>query len=164
MKRKLQRPRTLNETLADNRKAEQLWAGMFGKPLREGAPMPKEKAVRVKSEIPTESQEQRAFVQWFSAQYPSVRFFAIPNGGNRDSITGAIMKAEGVQPGVPDIYIPPWRLWIEFKRIKGSSTSDEQYEWARYLTQECGDSHFFAKGCDDAIAQVRLFVKYRNQL
>lgn len=124
--------------------------------------VPKEKRAYVKSEIPTESQEQRAFVEWFGLQFPTVKFFAIPNGGNRDAITGAIMKAEGVKRGVPDIYIPEWRLWIEFKRIKGSVISDEQREWELHLVGVCGDSHFFAYGCQDAIAHVKLFVKYRE--
>lgn len=32
--------------------------------------------------------------------------FAIPNGGYRDGITAASLKAEGVKPGVPDICLP----------------------------------------------------------
>ena len=154
--------KSLRETLIDNRKAETFFAGMFGKPLRDDFPEIKDKQVRVKSEVPTESQEQRAFVKWFRLQYPAIKFFAIPNGGNRDAITGAIMKAEGVSTGVPDLYFPKLRLWIEFKRIKGSVISADQREWETYLRDECHDSHFYAYGCDDAIAQVRLFMKYRD--
>lgn len=160
--KRLTRKLSLNEQKAENRKAETYWASSFGKPLRDDAPIPKEKRAYVKSEIPTESQEQRAFVEWFEKQYPTIKYFAIPNGGNRDAITGAIMKAEGVKKGVPDIYIPKWRLWIEMKRIKLSSISDEQKEWEKYLIEECGDSHFFSFGCEDAIAHVKLFVKYRE--
>lgn len=32
--------------------------------------------------------------------------FAIPNGGNRDAATGAILKREGVVAGVPDLFLP----------------------------------------------------------
>ena len=32
--------------------------------------------------------------------------FAIPNGGKRDKITASKLKAEGVKPGVPDIFLP----------------------------------------------------------
>ena len=152
----------MRDTLTDNWKAEQLWAGMFGKELRDDMPEIKDKRGHMKSDIATESREQIDFVKWFRLQYPKVRIFAIPNGGNRDAITGSIMRAEGVTPGVPDLYIPLWRLWIEMKRTKGSSTSDEQIEWARYLMEECGDSHFFAKGCADAMAHTVLFVKYRS--
>lgn len=162
MTRRVQRPRTLNETLADNRKAEQLWAGMFGKPLRDDAPMPKEKAVRIKSEIATESQEQRAFVRWWRLQYPSIRIFAIPNGGMRDAITGAILKAEGALPGVLDLFCPRLLLWVEMKRSKGGVVSDEQDDFGRYLVQECGHTVIFGHGCEDAIAQVKLFMKYRE--
>ena len=31
---------------------------------------------------------------------------AIPNGGARDKITAGKLKAEGVKPGVPDVFIP----------------------------------------------------------
>jgi hypothetical protein len=125
-------------------------------------PAIKERAIRKPSAqlpVPTESQEQRAFVRWFRLQYPRVRIFAIPNGGNRDAITGAIMQAEGVCKGVPDLYIPEWHLWIEMKRIKGSVTLDEQHEWAAYLVDTCGDNHFFAKGCQDAISKLQTFLR-----
>jgi hypothetical protein len=45
---------------------------------------------------------------------------AIPNGGKRDKITGARMKAEGVLSGVFDIFLPVARngyhgMYIEMK-------------------------------------------------
>lgn len=49
--------------------------------------------------------------------------YAVPNGGKRDAVTAARMKAEGVRPGVWDIHLPipsprgTYRdLWIEMKR------------------------------------------------
>lgn len=41
-------------------------------------------------------------VRWFRLKYPHLfaRLFAVPNGGRRDGITGARLKAEGVLPGV----------------------------------------------------------------
>ena len=41
---------------------------------------------------------QVACVEWFRYSYPmlSKRLFAVPNGGRRDAVTGAKMKAEGV--------------------------------------------------------------------
>jgi hypothetical protein len=32
--------------------------------------------------------------------------FAIPNGGKRDAVTAARLKAEGVKAGVPDLFFP----------------------------------------------------------
>jgi len=50
---------------------------------------------------------------------------AIPNGGRRDSVTGAILKREGVTPGIPDIHLPVARggyfsLYIEVKTPAGT--------------------------------------------
>lgn len=47
--------------------------------------------------------------------------FAIPNGGLRDKITAARLKAEGVREGVSDIFLPVARghwhgLFIEMKK------------------------------------------------
>jgi hypothetical protein len=49
--------------------------------------------------------------------------FAIPNGGERNKAVASRLKAEGVKPGVPDIFLPASRhgafgLFIELKRIK----------------------------------------------
>lgn len=75
---------------------------------------------------PLEHDEQVAFVTLFGRLYPTVRILAIPNG-TRANIRAAIKaKKEGVSAGVPDLYIPAWKLWVEMKRRKGSTTSAEQ--------------------------------------
>lgn len=72
----------MNETLADNRKAEQLWASMHGKPLREDAPMPKEKVVRAPRK-PTEDLEGpvQAAIGELLAAHPKVLFAVRQNSG-----------------------------------------------------------------------------------
>ena len=47
---------------------------------------------------------QVSMVNWFRLQYPSMRhnLFSVPNGGRRDAVTGAKLKAEGVLPGVSE--------------------------------------------------------------
>lgn len=157
--------KTLRDTLLENQKAEKSWAAMFGKPLRDDLEPVKEKRGRkpsVPSQIPTEHQEQVAFVKWFRIQYRGVRIFAIPNAAMRSHGLAAYLKAEGMVPGVPDLCVPEWNLWIEFKRIKGSTTSEEQHDWARYLVG-IGHHHFFAFGCDDAMAKVSRFVTSAEQ-
>ena len=54
-----------------------------------------------------ESKLQRECVRWFRYAYPAMRLnlFAIPNGGKRNLITASIMKAEGVLPGVADLFL-----------------------------------------------------------
>lgn len=160
--KRLARKLSLTEQKAANRKGETYWASSFGKPLRDDAPMPKEKREYKLSGIPTESQEQRAFVKWWRMQYPSIRIFAIPNGGMRDAITGAILRAEGALPGLPDLFCPRLLLWCEMKRSKGGIISDAQDDWHNYLVVDCGHTVLVTHGCDDAIGQVKLFMKYRE--
>lgn len=111
--------------------------------------------------IPTEHEEQREFVAWFRRQYPDVRIFAIPNGGARSQREGGRLKLEGVSPGVPDLYIPQWKVWIEMKRQKGGSLSADQKDWRDYL-QTINDTWIVAKGCEDAKRQIIDMQKRSN--
>ena len=157
--------KSLRDTLIENQKAEKSWATMYGKPLRDDLEPVKEKRVRAPnkpSDIPKEHVEQVAFVKWFRMQHRGVRIFAIPNAAFRSYGLAAYLKAEGMTKGVPDLCIPAWNLWIEFKKTKGSDTSPEQYEWEAYLNS-IGHHHFFAFGCDDAIRKVTDFVTSAEQ-
>ena len=80
----------------------------------------------------SESREQIAFVQWLKRTHPDHWPMAIPNGGGRTKAQGAILKAEGVSPGVPDLFIPSLHLWIEMKQ-PGGRVSKVQKEWQAYL-------------------------------
>ena len=62
--------------------------------------------------------------------------FAVPNGGRRDHITGARLKAEGVVAGVADLLllVPSQQhhaLCIEMKTVKGRQ-SPAQKEWQQH--------------------------------
>jgi len=48
---------------------------------------------------------QKACVTWFRLQYPDVVIFAIPNGGKRNAIEAARMKATGTLAGVADLFV-----------------------------------------------------------
>jgi len=73
---------------------------------------------------------------------------AIPNGGNRDAKTAALMKAEGVRRGVADIFLPVPKRWgnaqhvsycglyIEMKTTIGRQ-SDEQHDFERHCNDNC---------------------------
>jgi hypothetical protein len=106
--------------------------------------------------IPTEHEEQRKVVRWFRQTWPGVRIFAIPNGGHRSMATAGRLKAEGVTSGVPDLFVPAWRLWIEMKRIRGGSLSQEQKDWHRYL-KSVGYWVIVGKGAEDAKRQISAF-------
>ena len=68
------------------------------------------------------------------------------------------LKAEGVSAGVPDLFVPEWLLWIEFKRQKGGSVSKEQKEWHEYL-DSIGQTVLICKGAEHAREIVLNFVK-----
>ena len=103
--------------------------------------------------IPTEDHEQALFVQWFRRTYPGVLIFAIPNGGHRHIAVAAKLKATGAVKGVPDLYIPEWKTWVEMKRRKGGQLSPEQKEVIEYL-RGIGDVVIIGRGFDDASAQI----------
>ena len=66
--------------------------------------------------------------------------FAVPNAGKRTPRQGAYMKAEGLQPGFPDIGLLTSRLgwhglFIELKKPKGR-VSPEQVAWLNRLSDQ----------------------------
>ena len=88
-----------------------------------------------------EHQLQSACVRWFRYAHPDLALclFAVPNGGARDRVTGAKLKAEGVVAGVSDlILLAPsadgqhHSLAIEMKTDeKSSRQSDSQKQWQK---------------------------------
>jgi hypothetical protein len=111
--------------------------------------------------IPTEHEEQCELVQWFRRTFPDVRIFSVPNGGHRHPAVAAKMKATGVSSGVPDLFIPAWRLWIEMKRSKGGSLSAEQKDWCAYL-ESVGYRVIVGKGAEDARAKIVAFFAQQS--
>jgi hypothetical protein len=102
---------------------------------------------------PSEHLEQVRLVSWFRKTYPSVRIFAIPNGGGRSMAQGAALRAEGVSAGVPDLFVPEWCLWVEMKRSTGGTVSPAQKDWIAYL-EGIGHRVIVGRGFEDAKEQV----------
>lgn len=73
---------------------------------------------------------QVAIMQFLDRALPSSCYaFAVPNGGKRNAITGAILKREGVKAGVADIVIlrnPGLCALIEVKTAKGSLSNSQK--------------------------------------
>ena len=123
---------------------------------------------RVKPRRHPDDEEHRiqcACVNWFRLQYPThaTALFAVPNGGRRDRVSGAKLKAEGVLPGVSDLILLVARggyhaLLIEMKTPKGKQ-SPAQKDWARdmaargYLYVVCHSFDEFRKAIDDYMQQ-----------
>src|SRR5690606_12582346 len=73
----------------------------------------------------TESKSQQAFIRWWGLSHRSLGvphadlLFAIPNGGARNPVTGATLKAEGVRRGVPDLFLAVPRINRHFECRNG---------------------------------------------
>jgi len=97
------------------------------------------KARKRKPQAHPEHDLQVACVAWFRAQFPkdAPMLFAVPNGGGRRRVEAALLKAEGVLPGVSDLILLEARggygaLCIEMKtHAKGSGQTDQQKAWQR---------------------------------
>ena len=105
----------------------------------------------------SEHDEQVGLVNWFRAKFPGVLIFAIPNGEHRAISTAKRLKAEGVTPGIPDLFIPEWLLWIEMKKPKGGRVSREQTNMIGYL-EGVGHTVVVGLGARDASERILIHV------
>jgi hypothetical protein len=115
-------------------------------------------AKNVTNSLPFEHAEQIGFVQWFRARWPRVLIFAIPNGGKRNIATAKRLHREGVVPGIPDLFIPAWGIWIEMKRQKGGRLSPEQKAVVQYL-ESIGHQVIVGYGAMDASDKLLQLLK-----
>lgn len=106
---------------------------------------------------------QTAMVDWFRTQYPKMQhnLFAIPNGGRRDAVTGAMLKAEGVLAGVADLILLKSNrhygaLLIETKTRKGKQR-DSQKEWESKITKD-GYKYVIVRSLDDFMREVKSYL------
>lgn len=114
-----------------------------------------------------EDKLQAACVKWFRIQYPDVVLFAIPNGGQRNAVTGAIMKATGTLAGVADLFVmsssistdkagDPYYyngLFIEMKAGKGKQNEaqkafEQKAQKAGYYYAVCRSLDEFMQLCN----------------
>jgi hypothetical protein len=118
------------------------------------------------NKTPTEHDEQVAVFRWAAwaqREYPELALLhAIPNGGQRHVLVAKKLKAEGVKPGVPDVFLPVARgrhhgLYIEMKRVKGSSISNEQKKFIAELEAQ-GYRAEVCRGADEAIRLIQTYI------
>lgn len=87
--------------------------------------------------------------------------FSVPNGGQRDKITGAILKAEGVVAGVSDLLLlhPSGQyhgLCIEMKTPKGRQ-QPSQIEWQRAVEQQ-GFKYIVCHSVDEFLEKTDSYL------
>lgn len=117
-----------------------------------------------------EHQEQKALIEWTelcSNSIPELQnIFAIPNGGMRHPAIAAQLKAEGVKPGVPDLFLAYPKngfpgLFIEMKRRVGGRLSPVQLEWRDRLSK-VGYCVRVCLGWEEAKAAIIEYLTPKN--
>lgn len=110
-----------------------------------------------------EHQLQCKMVAWFRMQYPYMRhnLFAVPNGGKRDAVTAAKLKAEGQLSGVSDLILLKRNkyygaLLIETKTKTGRQ-SDSQKDWQSKITQD-GYKYVVVRSVEEFVNEVYRYL------
>lgn len=117
----------------------------------------------IKNMACSEHAEQCNVISWFRIQYPHLRnrLFAIPNGGMRNLIVAKKLKAEGVLPGVADLFLMHANiiyhgLFIEMKTLKGVQ-SQHQKEFQKEAIN-AGYCYHVAHGFYDARDFINFYL------
>lgn len=120
--------------------------------------------VRRKAPSDEEHCIQQACVQWFNLEYPKLRgrLFAVPNGGRRDAVTGARLKAEGVLAGVADLILlkPNDRygaLLVEMKTVRGRQSASQR-QWQQAICAKDEYKYALCRSLDDFQREVTDYL------
>lgn len=96
------------------------------------------------------------FNQFQLRKTPGARLIAIPNGGARSTITGKMLKDEGVQAGTPDTWgrAPQCEaFWLEIKTRDGKLSAAQKAMHADLTA--LGERVFTAYGLDEALEVLK---------
>lgn len=111
----------------------------------------------------TESKIQQGCVNWYRYQYPQLRRFliSVPNGGNRDGRTGAVIKKEGGMAGAPDLILfdPKGNklpLLLECKRPKEKQSPTQVLFQEDYA--KAGYTYFIFTSLDQFMCVVNPYL------
>ncbi len=110
-----------------------------------------------KNDTPKESWEQIQVVAWFRKHHPDHKIIMVRNDGTRTAKEKVEQIRLGLCTGAADLYIPCIHTWIEMKRIKGSSWSDEQKEFKEYV-ESIKDTYLLCYGHEQAIKAIAYLM------
>lgn len=106
---------------------------------------------------------QCACVQWFRYQYKqySHNLFSVPNGGKRDEVTAAKMKAEGALAGVADLILlrPSGQyhaLCIEMKTRTGRQAYTQR-NWQQLIEKD-GYKYVICRSLGEFITTINDYL------
>lgn len=116
--------------------------------------------------VPLEHDEQVAFVNILRTH--KIKHFAVPNGANKSKAAQRRFKAEGLEPGVPDLMIPYPRLqfaglFIEMKRKSGGTIGPHQIEWIEFLRSN-GYCVFVCRGWEEAWEVTKAYLSAETRV
>lgn len=111
--------------------------------------------------LPSEHSEQCTLVKVLRRKYPNLLFWSTPNEGLRRLSTGKRLKDRGMLAGVPDLFFPELKLFIEMKRQRCYQITDSQ-KYIMSRLKEIGYYVEVCKGCDAALEVVDRFISVQN--
>ena len=116
---------------------------------------------------PSEHAEQAHLVTWWGYEckrlgVPERLLFAIPNGGERHPAVAAKLKAEGVRPGIPDLFLSVGRggyhgLYVEMKSLTTYPTANQKD--AHTLLRRAGYRVEVCQGADAAKQTITAYLE-----
>ncbi len=111
-----------------------------------------------------ESEHQKLIWKWAKRHPICCDFlFAIPNGGTRHIKEIANLKAQGLRPGVSDLFLAYpshgyMGLWLELKKDRQAYLSEQQIIWLDRMLQ-VGYQAQVAYGYEEAIKFIEEYLK-----
>ncbi|MCM1221284.1 MAG: VRR-NUC domain-containing protein [Lachnospiraceae bacterium] len=104
---------------------------------------------------------QVACITWFRYQFPSLLIYAVPNGGQRNAVVAAKLKAEGAMSGVADLVIVAKNrhIYVEMKAPKGTQ-SPKQVEFEKHV-KALGHTYYVCHSIDEfmQVCKQELCIK-----
>lgn len=104
-------------------------------------------------------------VQYVRTFYPEVMILSIPNGSGTTAKNRLALYAEGLLPGVPDLFIPEARkgfhgLWIELKTNTGVESKAQKN--IRNNLEHNGYLCYVARCENTAINIIEAYLEQKN--